>query len=267
MATVPVPPDRWTALKRFTAARIALGRAGGSLPTTELLRFGSDHSLARDAVHAELDLNSLEAELAPLGLPVFQAQSRAVDRLSYLQRPDLGRRLDPDCRALLEQSLAGGNPALRAPDLAIVIADGLSAGAAHAHAPPLLADLLPRLRGLKLIVAPLVAVRYARVAIQDEVGQVLAARSCLILLGERPGLAAADSLGAYFVFNPRIGNTDADRNCVSNIRRAGLPPRAAAETLEYLIAAGLARRLSGTSLKDERRHFAPTASPLPPLDR
>jgi ethanolamine ammonia-lyase small subunit len=258
MTTVPALPDRWTALKRFTAARIALGRAGGSLSTAELLRFDSDHACARDAVHAELDLNSLEADLAPLGLPVIRAQSRATDRFSYLQRPDLGRRLDPESLALLEQSVAGEDAA---PDVAIVIADGLSAGAAHAHAPPLLADLLPRLRGLKLLVAPLVVVRYARVAIQDEIGQVLAARSCVILLGERPGLAAADSLGAYFVFNPRIGNSDADRNCVSNIRRGGLSPRSAAETLEFVIAQGLIRRLSGTSLKDERRKFDLTAPP------
>jgi ethanolamine ammonia-lyase small subunit len=193
---------------------------------------------------------ALEAALAPLALSIAGVQTRARDRLTYLQQPDLGRKLDGRSRAALEDH---ARAARHPPDLVIVVADGLSAGATQIHAPALLAFLLPRLRGSSLTIAPLVAARYARVALQDEVGQVFAAQCALILLGERPGLAAADSLGAYFVLNPRVGNTDAERNCVSNIRPAGLPLAAAAETLEYLITESLRRRVSGTLLKDERR--------------
>lgn len=253
-------PAAWSALRRFTAARIATGRAGGSLPTAELLCFGLDHAVARDAVHSEFDLDALETALASLALPVVRIQTCATDRLTYIQRPDLGRRLDAHSRARLEH--ADSDPA-RGPDLGIVVADGLSATAAQSNAPALLLDLVPRLLRSNLTLGPLVLARFARVALQDEIGQILAAQACLILLGERPGLAAADSLGAYFVFNPRIGNTDADRNCVSNIRPSGLPPAAAAETLEYLITESLRRRVSGTALKDERQLPAVRPQRLP----
>lgn len=249
--------DPWTALRRFTAARIAIGRAGGSLPTAELLRFGLDHAAARDAVHSELDMDALESALATLGLPVIRVQTCAPDRLTYLQRPDLGRQLESQSRARLEQSRheqvrASATADLR-PDVVILVADGLSATATQVHAPPLLIELVPRLKMTNLTLGPLVTARHARVALQDDVGQLLAAQSCLILLGERPGLTAADTLGAYFVFNPRLGNTDAQRNCVSNIHPAGLPIPVAAQTLEYLITESLRRRLSGMSLKDDRR--------------
>ena len=249
MMPVPAPADRWIALKRFTAARIATGRAGGSLPTAELLRFSLDHAFARDAVHSELDFDALEAALAPLALPIVRVQTRAPDRLTYLQRPDLGRTLDDTSRAALEDH---AHAARQVKDLVIVVADGLSAAATQMNAPALLSLLLQRMPASSLTIAPLVAARHARVALQDEIGQALGARCALILLGERPGLAAADSLGAYFVFNPRVGNTDAERNCVSNIRPAGLPLAAAAETLEYLITESLRRQVSGTLLKDER---------------
>jgi ethanolamine ammonia-lyase small subunit len=250
-------PDPWTALRRFTAARIATGRAGGSLPTAELLRFGLDHAFARDAVHSELDMDALESTLATLALPVIRVQTCVPGRLTYLQRPDLGRQLESQGRAGLERlrheqvrAFATADPR---PDVVILVADGLSATATQAHAAPLLIELVPRLRAANLKLGPLVTARHARVALQDEVSQLLAGQSSLILLGERPGLTAADSLGAYFVFNPRIGNTDAQRNCVSNIRPAGLPIPAAAQTLEYLITESLRRRLSGTPLKDDRR--------------
>jgi len=265
--SIPIPGS-WKALRRFTAARIATGRAGGSLPTAEVLHFGLDHAVARDAVHAELDLDMLEAALAPLKLPVIRVQSCAPDRLTYLQRPDLGRRLDPASRSRLEQaaSLVSAKPKKNAqsPGIVIALADGLSAAATQAHAAGLLGELLPRLRRANLQPGPLVIVRQGRVAIQDEIGQALGAKSALILLGERPGLAAADSLGAYFVFAPRVGNTDAQRNCVSNIRPAGLPLVAAAETLEYLILESLRRKLSGPTLKDERQLNAPEHGRLSP---
>jgi ethanolamine permease len=244
-------PDQWTALRRFTPARIATGRAGGSLPTAELLRFGLDHAAARDAVHSELNLEALESALAPLGLPVVRVQTCASDQHTYLMHPDLGRRLEPQSRARLEQLK---HEQARPPDLVIVVADGLSAIATQDHAPALLIELVRRMRTANLVLGPLVTARHARVALQDDVGQVLAAQSCLILLGERPGLTAADTLGAYFVFNPRPGNTDALRNCVSSIHPEGLPIPDAAQTLEYLICESLRRRLSGTSLKDDRRH-------------
>lgn len=252
--------DPWTALRRFTTARIAIGRAGGSLPTRELLQFGLDHADARDAVDSELDFDKLLAALAPLDMPIVRVTTCVSDRRTYILRPDLGRRLDAKCHSQLE-SLARDSS--RSPDIAIVIADGLSAMAAQAHAPTLLLELVPRLRAAQLTLAPLVLAHYGRVALQDDVGQCLGATCCLILLGERPGLGAADSLGAYFVFHPRIGNTDSQRNCVSNIRPAGLPIAAAAQTLEYLITESLRRQISGTMLKDERQSTGRRVKHLP----
>lgn len=240
-------PDPWHNLRRITPARIALGRAGGSLPTAEVLRFAADHALARDAVTAELDADHLRADLDPLGLPVRIVASQAGDRATYLQRPDLGRRLDPASAADLAAAADPGGV-----DVALVVGDGLSALAAQRQAPAVLAELVPLLRGSGLSVGPIVVVRQARVAIEDEVGQMLAARSALMLIGERPGLGTPDSLGAYLVYGPRPGNTDADRNCVSNIRPAGLPPAAAAATLHHLLTQALALRLSGVGLKDDR---------------
>jgi ethanolamine ammonia-lyase small subunit len=242
-----VAPDPWTRLRRHTAARIALGRAGSSLPTEEILRFALDHALARDAVHAELDVDRLERDLAAAvgELPIVRAASRATDRSTYLQRPDLGRQLDDVSRGQLAQMK---QPA----DVSIVVADGLSATATQRHAPALCGLLVPRLREGGLLVGPIVIARFARVALQDDVGQTLGARCGVILIGERPGLGTPDSLGAYLVFDPRVGNTDADRNCVSNIRPAGLPLEAAAQTLHFLITQSLRLQLSGVKLKDDR---------------
>ena len=242
-----VTPDPWAALRAFTGARIALGRAGGSLPTAEVLAFAMAHAAARDAVWSSLDVDRLAADLAPLGLPLLRLASAAPDRATYLRRPDLGRRLGEASRAPL---LAAAPP--DGCDLALMVADGLSATAAQRHAPALLAALVPRLRAAGLSLGPLSAVRQGRVALEDEIGAALGARAALIVLGERPGLSSPDSLGCYLVHGPRPGRTDAERNCVSNVRPEGLPVAAAADLLAWLIAEALRRGLSGVALKDER---------------
>lgn len=242
------PLDAWQSLRQFTAARIALGRTGGSLPTRELLAFGQAHAQARDAVHAPFDEDQLTADLQPLGFDILRLATDAGDRNEYLRRPDRGRQLDAASRESLQQIM---RPA-ESFDLAVTLSDGLSAPAVIAQAPALLQDLLPRLTADGWQIAPLVIVRRGRVAVSDEVGELLGARLALILLGERPGLGTADSLGAYFVHHPRPGRTDAERNCVSNIRPAGLPIAQAADTLHYLLTAARTKRLSGVQLKDDR---------------
>lgn len=242
------PPDPWHALRAHTPARIALGRAGSSLPTRAHLEFQLAHARARDAVHDALDVPALVAALAAMGLETVAVRSAAPDRAVYLQRPDLGRRLDPDARDRLV--------ALRAdlpPDAAIVVADGLSARAAQSHAALVLAALVPKLVDEGWHLAPVVVAEQARVALGDEIGAALGARLVVVLLGERPGLTAPDSLGAYLTWDPRPGRTDAERNCVSNIRPEGLLPALAADTLGYLMLEAARRRLSGVALKDDAR--------------
>ena len=240
--------DPWVELRRHTPARIALGRAGTSLPTAELLRFAAAHAQARDAVHVPLDVPALTADLLaasqPAGGPVMAVRSRAPDRAAYLRRPDWGRQLDAASADRL-QALAVGPV-----DLAVVVADGLSALAAQRHAPTLLAALSTALAG-GLTLAPLVIATQARVALGDEIGALLQARLVLVLLGERPGLSSTDSLGAYLTHAPQIGCSDAQRNCVSNIRPAGLAPAAAAQRIAWLLREALRRRLSGIALKDD----------------
>lgn len=236
--------DPWDGLRKHTPARIALGRAGASLPTAELLAFAADHAEARDAVYSELDVGKLVAELSPIGLPVLALRSRAGDRETYLKRPDLGRRLD-DASAAVTQSE-------RAVDVALIVGDGLSALAVQRHAAAVLLPLAARLRRGGVSLGPICIVTQARVAIEDEIGALLKARVAVILLGERPGLGSVDSLGAYLVHGPAIGNTDAQRNCVSNIRSGHLEPPAAAEVVGWLVEHALARGISGVMLKDER---------------
>ena len=239
--------DAWSHLKTFTRARIALGRAGGSLPTAALLGFQAAHAAARDAVWTELDLDRLETDLGPLGVPVVRLSSLASDRATYLRRPDLGRRLDgPSTVRLARDASPGGC------DLAVVIGDGLSATAVQRHAPALARALVTRLLARGLRPGPLALVRQARVAVEDPVGAALGARAAVILIGERPGLGSPDSLGAYLVFGPRPGRTDAERNCVSSIRPEALPVSAAADLLDWLIGEALRRSLTGVALKDER---------------
>ena len=227
----------WQSLRAFTDARIALGRAGTSLPTREVLKFAQAHAAARDAVWQEADFGALRQ-----GWPeALEIASRAHSRAEYLRRPDLGRQLRPDSKALLS-SLA-----VPAPELLIVVGDGLSAAALD-HAPALLRELLALLGGLSVTV---LLAHQCRVALADEAGELLKANASLILLGERPGLSSADSLGAYLTFAPSTGKLDSERNCVSNIRPGGLELPEAARRLAYLLRECLRRQLSGVDLKDE----------------
>jgi len=238
--------DPWSQLRRHTPARIALGRAGGSLPTRELLAFAADHADARDAVYSELDVGALTDALLPLKLPVLSLRSRAGDREMYLKRPDLGRRLDDVSAATVSASATAGV------DVALMIGDGLSAVAAQRHAAAVLMQLVPLLRERRFSLGLICIVTQARVGVQDEIGSLLKARVAVILIGERPGLGSADSLGGYLIHGPAIGNTDAQRNCVSNIRPGQLNPAAAANALAWLIEQSLVRRISGVDLKDDR---------------
>jgi ethanolamine ammonia-lyase small subunit len=239
----------WSELRRFTAARIALPRSGASLATAALLDLRLAHARARDAVHAPFDEPRLVFDLSALGLPVLAIESAAPDRQQFLMRPDLGRRLGPEAAAVLAPHAGSGH------DVVFVVSDGLSARAVEAHAPPLLALLLPRLAAKRWRIAPLVVVRRGRVAIGDEIASALQARIVVMLIGERPGLSAPDSMGAYLTFlptrRPTPQITDADRNCVSNIRPAGLRYPDAAFKLAHLLNAIRTRGLSGVALKDD----------------
>lgn len=241
----PVTADPWTRLAALTPARLALGRAGPSLPTREVLKLGFAHARARDAVHAELDVGTIAAGVAALGCETVLLESAVPDRATYLRRPDVGRRLSARSKALLQQA------DWAAADVAIVVADGLSASAVDLNALPLLRALTPLLAAANLTQAPVALARQARVALGDEIGALLGARLVLVLIGERPGLSAADSLGAYLTFAPKVGRRDAERNCVSNIRAAGLGPSAAAGKIAWLITRALALGLTGVALKDD----------------
>ncbi|MGA9069712.1 MAG: ethanolamine ammonia-lyase subunit EutC [Terracidiphilus sp.] len=227
-------------LRALTPARVALGRTGVSQQTTDLLNFQRAHAQARDAVHARLEAASLAAELAAItGQQVLRLHSAAKDRATYLQRPDLGRQLDEASRA----SLASGTW-----DLSLIVADGLSAIAVERHVCPLLQQLLPQLADWRL--APLALVEQGRVAIGDEIGSALGAQLAVVLIGERPGLSSPDSLGAYITWNPAPGRTDAERNCISNIRAGGLSYIDAAAQLSYCLTEARRRQLTGVALKE-----------------
>jgi ethanolamine ammonia-lyase small subunit len=237
----------WGAWRSTTAARIALGRAGVSVPTDEALRFGLAHAMARDAIHTALDAGALADRLEATGLPVLLTHSRATDRTTYLRRPDLGRQLEQNDIDRLRAVAATQD---RAPDLCVVVGDGLSSLAVQRHAPPLIAALLPLLApGTQ--VAPVVVVQQARVAVADDIGEALNARLSVILIGERPGLSSPDSLGIYLTHTPRRGLHDAQRNCISNVRPEGLSYVDAAQKLAWLIQNSLQLGLSGVGLKDE----------------
>lgn len=237
-------PDRWQALRALTPARIALGRSGNALTTAEVLRFGLAHARARDAVHLALDVGILAADLAAASLATLQVHSAARDRVEYLLRPDLGRHLGDADREQLENQAGPGA------DLCIVIADGLSAVAVQRHALPLLRafDAVAQGRWTR---TPVVIAEQARVALGDEIGACLRARLVAVLIGERPGLSASDSLGLYLTHAPRVGRSDAERNCISNIRPEGLPYTAAARSFAWLVEEALRRGESGVALKDE----------------
>lgn len=238
--------DPWETLRRHTDARIALGRAGGSLPTSEVLEFAFAHASARDAVHIPFDADAVSTGLSELGLANITVSSQAETRQIYLARPDLGRRLaEADAERLSLQ---------RAPacDVSIIIADGLSSTAITGNAIRLIAELLPMLAKEGLSVGTVVMVKNGRVAIGDEIGALVKASLALMLIGERPGLSSVDSLGAYLTYGPCIGLSDAARNCISNIREAGLKPGLAAATIFWLIREALKRQLSGVDLKEEQ---------------
>jgi ethanolamine ammonia-lyase small subunit len=234
----------WTHLRSLTAARIGLKRTGAALATGPLLDFKLAHACARDAVRELLDEPRLIADIAALGLPVLAVASAAEDRQRYLMRPDLGRRLAPGAEATLAPHGSGF-------DVVFVVADGLSARAVQTHAKPVLAEVLARLRAEGLRIAPLVIARHGRVAIGDEIATALCADCVVVLIGERPGLTAPDSMGAYLTWQPSLRTTDADRNCVSNIRPEGIGYSDAAFKLAYMLRSIRAGRLSGVQLKDD----------------
>ncbi len=218
-------------LRSYTEARVALGAVGHGVPTVEALRFRLDHARARDAVHWEM---------GPLGIGGIELRSAARNRAEYLRRPDLGRRLDANSRGLLQRGRF---------DAAFVVADGLSALAVERHAKPLLDRMTRALDGWTL--APICVVRQGRVAIGDEIGELLGSAMVAVLIGERPGLSSHDSLGVYLTYDPRPGRTDAERNCISNIRDEGLSHDVAAHRLLYLMREARARRITGIGLEEE----------------
>jgi ethanolamine ammonia-lyase small subunit len=227
-------------LRDFTPARVDLGRTGHSLPTHELLDFQLAHAKARDAVHLPLDLSSLLLELKQKNIACMTLASEVHDRPTYLRRPDLGRRLNADSRAALAPLKSGC-------DAVFVIADGLSALAVHRHVGPLLELVLAK---LDWNIAPVTIVEQGRVAIGDEIGELLGAKLSVVLIGERPGLSSPDSLGIYLTWQPRHGRTDAERNCISNIRADGLSYELAAHKLLFLMNESRRLKLSGVQLKE-----------------
>lgn len=240
---IPVQKDAWHSLKQFTAARIALGSTGVAIPLNELLQYRLAHAHARDAVYSELNTVAVVEELQQFQLPVYSLYSKVTNRNEYLQRPDLGRQLHTDSAKQLEN--------INTPcDIALILADGLSARALNTHAIPLLKLIVPVLQELKFSLAPVTIVQQARVAIADEVGMILKAKCSIIFIGERPGLSSPDSLGAYLTYKPGIGLTDESRNCISNIRPEGMEYTIAAKKILYLIQESFRLQYSGVNLKE-----------------
>jgi ethanolamine ammonia-lyase small subunit len=233
----------WTHLRSFTNARLALGRVGDSLPTNEVLEFALAYAQARDAVHNNLSIEAIEHNLTASGFSSITVRSAANNRVEYLRRPDLGRRLNEQSRSLITNQRWR-----QAPSVVFIVADGLSAIAAR-HAVPVLRVITCKLQGRKI--APIVIATQARVALGDEIGELLNAEMTIMLIGERPGLSSHDSLGIYLTYKPRIGCTDADRNCISNVRPEGLSYEAAAHKLHHLMLAARFIGQSGITLKDE----------------
>jgi ethanolamine ammonia-lyase small subunit len=250
---LPAGDSLWLRLRRHTPARIGLARSGMGIATAAHLAFTAAHAQARGAVHDALDTDSLLLGLMTRGLNPVLLHSAAVDRRSYLLRPDLGRHLSPESQSKL--------PHVAACDLAIVIADGLSAQAIQRHALPFLDAVTPDLQKHGWHKAPVAVVEQGRVAIADEIGAAFSAALSVVLIGERPGLTSPDSLGGYITWGPRVGRTDAERNCISNIRPDGLGYPHAARTLMYLLTQARARRLTGITLKDETISTALASTP------
>ncbi len=251
--------DPWERFARHTPARIALGRTGASLPTREVLRFALAHAQARDAVHTAFEVEETRSGIAALGFDTVRVTSAAPARDTYLRRPDLGRRLSDESRAALA---AQARPPV---DLALVVADGLSSAAVHAQALGFLAAFKPWIEREGWSLAPVVLAEQARVALGDEAGELLRARAVLVLIGERPGLSSPDSLGLYLTFAPRPGRSDAERNCISNVRAEGLSHADAAFKLAWLLREALRRSLTGVALKDDSDLLLSDGRPPPSL--
>jgi len=256
----PVTLDPWGALREHTPARIALGRSGASMPTDELLRFGFAHAQARDAVHLPLDADALAAGLEADGRPVVRVRSAAPDRATYLLRPDLGRRLGEASKQALAEPPTGSSDGC---DLLIVVGDGLSSLAVSTHARPLIAAVRAQ-ADPSWRLGPVVIAEQARVALGDPIGAAFRAKLVAMLIGERPGLSSPDSLGIYLTWMPRIGRSDAERNCISNVRPGGLAYAEAAQRLLWLAAEALRRQLTGVALKDMSDVPQIVAAPSPP---
>ena len=237
--------DPWQQLKSFTRARIAIGRVGSSLPTKEVLDFGLSHAMARDAVHLPLDVDVLQVDIQAQGFSTIRVKSMAADRATYLLRPDWGRRLSEQSLTALTQH----KPA-KPIDFLIVVGDGLSSLAVARHVMPLLAEMRHHIPS-DWHTGHVVIASQARVAIGDEIGQALNARMVAMLIGERPGLSSPDSLGIYLTYNPKLGLSDADRNCISNVRPEGLQYAAAAKKLMWLSKEAMRLKVTGVALKDE----------------
>ncbi len=249
----------WTVLRRFTDARIGLGRAGSALPIGEVLKFSMAHARARDAVTTPIDWEPIEADLKALGLKTLRIESAAPDRDTYLRRPDLGRRLSAEARQTLA-AIAG--PSF---DIAILVGDGLSSTGVAANAVAVIGALLPFAEKNGWSLAPVLLAKQARVALGDEAGEFVGARAVLVLIGERPGLSSPDSLGAYLTFAPRVGRKDGERNCISNIRRGGLSAEEAAFKASWLLREAFRRKLTGVQLKDESNYQLEGRKPSPSL--
>jgi len=233
-------------LRDFTSARVGLSRAGNSLPTSELLALQLAHARAREAVFSRLDSRLLGLELKAVVGDLLFLRSAAPDRATYLRRPDLGRKLSDDSRQMVHERKGKY-------DAVFVVTDGLSALAVQNHAARLIEATLSLLERSDWDLAPFVIVEQGRVALGDEIGEALGAAMSVVFIGERPGLSSADSLGVYLSWNPHSGLTDADRNCISNIRTQGLSYAAAASKLGFLMNESRRRKLSGVGLKEEAR--------------
>ena len=248
LAPAPDAPNPWLELRRLTPARIALGRTGTSMPTAAQLDFQLAHAQARDAVHLPFDHVALSEQLNAKSRETLLLHSAAADRDSYLQRPDKGRRLD-DASAQSLRDYAAAHPG--GIDVAVIVADGLSSLAVHRHTVPFLERMEELARAEGWTLSPVILVEQGRVAIGDEIGELLGAKMSVVLIGERPGLSSPDSLGLYFTYAPKIGLNDAHRNCISNVRLEGLSYGMAAHRLLYLMREACKRQLSGVNLKDE----------------
>lgn len=239
-----VTPDNWGSLKEFTDARISLGRCGSSLPLRESLSFKLAHAQARDAVHTPFAIGELRDNLTNAGYACLELSSKAQDRIDYLARPDKGRTLNETSLTAFEGLKVGY-------DICIVVTDGLSSRAIHENAYEFLTMFLPLAKQANISVAPISLLKNGRVAIADEIGHRLQAKLSIILVGERPGLSSPNSMGIYLTYNAQPGTTDEARNCISNIREAGMPLKDGVTKLAYLVEMALTSKQSGVGLKDK----------------